>query len=146
NGGAAWGRPSSVPPRSDTVLVGSLAYSAPGWVQDSTDPRGLVSRTGYDNLGRVTQAVENYVDGVPSNGDDKTVNFTYDGNGNVLTLTALLAGGGQEQTQYVRGVTGTINSNDLVKEVWHPDKSSGSASSSEKDSFSTPKCEPKALR
>ena len=53
NGGSAWTRPSSVPARSDTVLVTSRTYTAAGWVQDETDPKGVVSHREYDNLGRL---------------------------------------------------------------------------------------------
>src|SRR5207247_1577331 len=83
NGGSSYTRPSSAPSRSDTVLVTSVAYNAAGWAETTTDPRGLVGKTYYDNLGRVTKTIENYVDGTPSNGDDKTTEYTYDGSGHV---------------------------------------------------------------
>ena len=50
--------PGSVPARSDTVLVTSQTFNAAGWAQDVTDPRGLVTRSLYDNVGEVTQTVE----------------------------------------------------------------------------------------
>jgi RHS repeat-associated protein len=135
NGGSAYTRPSSVPSRSDTVLVVESAYNSAGWVETTTDPRGLVGKTFYDNLGRTTKTVENYVDGTPSNSDDKTTEYTYDGSGHVLTLKASLASG-YEQTQWVYGTaSGTsddITSNDLQKETRYPDQSSGNASSTDK--------------
>src|SRR5262249_1761404 len=71
NGGSAYTRPSSVPSRSDTVLVSSLGYNSAGWVESSTDPRGIVSKQYYDNLGRTTKTIQAYVDGTPSTNDDK---------------------------------------------------------------------------
>src|SRR5262249_8607500 len=55
NGGSAWTRPSSVPSRSDTVLVSSQTYNAAGWLDTTTDPRGIVGKVYYDNLGRPTK-------------------------------------------------------------------------------------------
>jgi len=128
-----------VPARSDTVLVTSSAYNAAGWVETTTDPRGLLAKTYYDNLGRTTKTIENYVDGTPSNSDDKTTEYTYDGNGNMLTLKALLTGGAYQETKWVYGSsTGAgdvINSNDIMKEMRYPDKSTGAASSTEKEIY-----------
>ncbi|MBY0526219.1 MAG: SBBP repeat-containing protein [Gemmataceae bacterium] len=140
NGGSAYTRPGSVPSRSDTVLVSSVTYDASGWAQDVTDPRGLVDRTLYDRLGRTTTTIGNYVDGTPSAGDDRTLRYTYDGNDNVLTVTADLPSGTNDQTtQYVYGVTaGTgsdITSNDILAEVRYPDPTTGAASSSEKEVY-----------
>ncbi len=139
NGGSAWTRPSSVPSRSDTVLVTSYSFNAAGWVEDVTDPKGIVFRQTYDALARVTKQVEAYTDGTPSTNDDKTVEFTYDAAGHMLTLKAWQTGGAYEETQWVYGVTtsggSTINSNDLLAEVRYPNKSTGAASSSEKETY-----------
>jgi hypothetical protein len=105
NGGSAWTRPSSVPTASDTVLVSSNTYNAAGWVSDVTDPRGIDTNTSYDNLGQVTQTIEAYTNGVPTSSTNKTTNFTYDGDGHLLTLAAVEVGGGAETTQYVYGAT-----------------------------------------
>src|SRR5205823_741538 len=67
NGGSAYTRPSSVPARSDTVLVISQAYNAAGWADTATDPRGLVNKRYFDNLGRVTRTIQDYTDGTPTN-------------------------------------------------------------------------------
>src|SRR5262249_39970132 len=88
NGGTAYTRPSSVPTPSDTVLVTSTAYNGAGWVDTTTDPKGLVSKTFYDNLGRRTKQVEDYTDGVVTNNTNKAVEYTYDGSGHMLTLQA----------------------------------------------------------
>src|SRR5262249_12626261 len=140
NGGSSYTRPSSVPSRSDSVLVQSQAYNAAGWVETTTDPRGIVGKTYYDNLAQVTKTIEAYVDGTPSNADDKTTEYTYDGDGNMLTLQADLTGGAYQKTQWVYGVTGgsggsDIYSNDIVSAVKYPDKSTGSPSTSEQETY-----------
>ncbi len=136
NGGSAYTRPPSAPARSDTVLVTSYAYNSAGWLETTTDPRALVGKMYYDALGRTVKTIENYVDGTPSDQDDKTTEFTYDGSGHVLTVKLDLPGGGQQTTQYVYGVAGgSIASNDLLRAVYHPDKSTGTASSGEQDYF-----------
>jgi RHS repeat-associated protein len=136
NGGSTYTRPSSAPSRSDTTLVGSYGYNAAGWESDATDPRGLIDKTYYDVAGRTTKTIENYVDGTVSDGDDKTIQYTYNPNSEVKTLAALLTGGGSQTTENVFGVStsGGLVSNDLIAAVKHPDKSTGSASSSEQDS------------
>jgi RHS repeat-associated protein len=122
NGGTAYARPTTVPDRSDTVLVTHTDYNAAGWAGAVTDPRGLVSQTSYDLLGRVTQTVEDFSgDGTPTDSTNQTTAYTYDGAGHVLTLTAVLPAGATQTTQYVYGVTGTINSNDLLAATVDPD-------------------------
>jgi YD repeat-containing protein len=133
NGGSAWTRPSNVPSRSDSVLVTDYGYNAAGWLETVTDPRGLVGKSFYDLAGRTTKTIDNYVDGTVSDADDKTVEFTYNPNGAVKTVKALLTGSGYQTTETVFGVStsGGLVSNDLVGAVKYPDPSSGNASSSE---------------
>jgi YD repeat-containing protein len=122
NGGTAYARPATVPAGSATVLVTHTAYNAAGLVQAVTDPRGIVRRTSYDLLGRTTQAVQDYTGGPLSNSSDQTTQYTYDGDGHVLTMTALLPGS-SETTQYTYGVTTAssgLNSNDLLASVTYP--------------------------
>jgi YD repeat-containing protein len=76
NGGTVWVRPSSVPTGSSTVLVTSYAYNAAGWVQDTTDPRGLDERTYYDALARATKEVKDYTGGTPGPENDVAVEYT----------------------------------------------------------------------
>ncbi len=138
NGGSTYTRPSSVPSRSDTVLVTSQAYNTAGWVSSTTDPRGIESRIEYDNLGRTTKTIEAYDDGTPDGGSDKTTEYGYDGSGHVVTVTAWVNDTDYETTQFVYGVTTStsdIDSNDILAEVRHPDKSTGDPSTSEKDVY-----------
>ena len=139
NGGTAYARPSSVPARSDTVLVTGYGYDAAGNVEDVTDPKGIVTRTSHDALGRATQTVEDYTDGTPTDNSNKTTRYAYDGNDNLVALTVVLPGGGQQQTKYVYGVstaTGSaIDSNDVLGAVQHPDPTTGAASSSQQETY-----------
>jgi RHS repeat-associated protein len=136
NGGTAYTRPSSVPARSDTVLVTSQTYDAAGRVSDVTDPKGLVTRTTYDALGRTTKTIENYVDGVVSDADDKTTEYAY-GPAGMTSLTADLTGGGVQTTAWVYGVTQAggsgITSNDMVGATRWPDPTTGAASAGQQD-------------
>jgi RHS repeat-associated protein len=138
NAGTAWSRPDIAPAGSDTVLVSATGYNPAGWVDTVTDPRGLVTKDSYDNLGRLTQTVEDY--GAPGNNHaNKTTEYTYDGSGHVLTVQADLGGGAFERTGYVyqaqKGVNAAADSNDLLTAVLHPDKLSGLPSAAEQDRY-----------
>jgi RHS repeat-associated protein len=135
NGGAAYTRPSTPPAPSDTALVTQDIYNAAGWVQDVIDPRGLDSRTLYDNLGRTTTTIADCTNGTPTNTSNYTTNYTYDGDGHSLTIAAVQPAGIPSQiTQYVYGVSpangSVISSNDLLATVMYPDPVTGAASSS----------------
>jgi len=139
NGGSAYTRPGTVPARSDTVLVSSTTYNSAGWVENTTDPRGIVSRTDYDALGRTVRTVQAFVDGTPSAADDRTTAYSYDGSNNTLTVTAVLPDGAVQTTQYLYGVTtgsgSGINSNDIRSAIRYPDPTTGLPSSSEQETY-----------
>src|SRR5439155_8934603 len=81
-----------------------------------------VTQTSYDLLGRTTETIEAYTgDGTPTDSTNRTTIYTYDGDGHVLTQTAVLPNYVIETTQYDYGVTGLINSNDLLASVSYPD-------------------------
>jgi RHS repeat-associated protein len=136
NGGSTWSRPSTVPSRSDTTLVTSVSYDSAGRSFETTDPLGLKARTYYDALGRTTKTIENYVDGVVGDDNDKTTEYTY-GPAGMTSLTAKLTGGGGQTTQWVYGVTASsgsgITSNDIVGATRWPDPTTGAASNSEQE-------------
>jgi RHS repeat-associated protein len=136
NGGSIWSRPSTVPTRSDTVLVSSITYDSAGRAFETTDPRGLIARTEYDDLGRTTRTIENYVDGVVGDDNDKTTEYTY-GPAGMTSLTAKLTGGGGQTTEWVYGVSASsgsgVTSNDIVAATRWPDPSTGASSSSEQE-------------
>ena len=138
NGGSTYTRPGSVPSRSDTVLVTGYAYDDAGDPSDVTDPRDIDTRTTYDLLGRATAVVEDYTNGTPTDSTNRTTAYTYDGDDHVLTQTAVMPSGTHSQTtQYVYGVTASLThpltSNDLLKEVRYPNKSTGSAGTASSD-------------
>jgi YD repeat-containing protein len=139
NGGTAWSRPSTAPVSSPTVLVTSYAYNAMGLVQDVTDPMGIDTRTNYDNLGRVTQTIQDYTNGTETAESNISTEYGYDGNDNVTYVQADEPGGSYQKTAYVYGVTTAagdgVNSNDILSAVQHPDPSSGNPSSSQQGSY-----------
>ena len=139
NGGSAWTMPATAPAGSDTVLVTHTDYNAAGWLLDTIDPRGIKTGTFYDMLGRQTETIGAW-DGTqnPTAGSstNQETQYTYDANGDVLTMKALQPPGttpaDHQTTQYVYGVGGTAGtnlfSNDLIATVEYPDKSTGNAS------------------
>ena len=138
NGGTAYTRPATVPARSDTTLVTEYGYNAAGWLETTTDPRGLVGKQFYDAAKRTIKTIENYVDGVVADTDDKTVNYVYASNGQLQKVRAALTGGGVQETEYVFGVTpaqgSTLTSNEMRYQTKHPDASAGTSSTSEVES------------
>jgi RHS repeat-associated protein len=139
NGGTAYTRPSSVPTPSDTVLVTSTAYTPAGFVDSTTDPRGLVTKDFYDNLGRMTKEVAAYDGGSETNSTNVATEYTYDGSGHTLTVQADLPGGTYQRTQYVYGVTTAsasgVNSNDILAATQYPDPTTGNPSSSQQETY-----------
>ena len=139
NGGTAYTRPSSVPSDSATVLVTSYTYNAAGYVDTTTDPRGIVEKEYYDNLGRVTEDIQDYTDGTVTDDSNKTTEYTYDGDGNTLTVTVELPSSAYEETEYVYGVTTSggseVNSNDLLAATEYPDPSTGNPSTSSEETY-----------
>ncbi|HLJ97197.1 MAG TPA: RHS repeat-associated core domain-containing protein [Gemmataceae bacterium] len=122
NGGMAYTRPDAPPAGSDTVLVTHTDYDPAGRIQDVVDPRGLVTQTTYDLLGRTVETIEGYSgDGTPTDSTNRTTVYTYDGADHVLTQTAVLPNNQTQTTQYVYGVTGLISSNDLLAAVIYAD-------------------------
>ncbi len=98
NGGSAYVRPSNVPSRSDTVLIDSTTYSDAGRIFSTTDPRGIESRYEHDELGRRITLIEAYVDGTPSDADDRITRWKFNGSSQILTMTADLPSGQSDQT------------------------------------------------
>ncbi len=108
NGGSAVTRPSSVPPRSDTILVTSTEYNDGGQAFKTIDPAGREDRQVFDDAGRVVKTIQNYVDGVVSaaaSDEDVTVEMTYNADGQLATLTAKNPATGDQVTRYVYGTT-----------------------------------------
>src|SRR5207253_916562 len=139
NGGSSYTRPSSVPSRSDTVLVTGYDYDSAGRLESTTDPRGIVQKNYYDALGRTTKTIANYTDGTPTDNSNVTTEYTYDGSGHTLTIQADLPSSAYQRTEFVYSVTTSagsdVNSNDILAAMKYPDPSSGNPSSSEQETY-----------
>jgi YD repeat-containing protein len=123
----------TVPSRSDSVLVTSFSYDDAGHVQDVTDPRGIVSRSLYNALGRTVTTIADYTNGTPTSDSNRTMAYTYDGSSHVATATAtnVLPNGTTttQQTQFIYAVTrdtgSDIDSNDILAATLYPDPATG---------------------
>jgi YD repeat-containing protein len=146
NGDSAWTRPSSVPSRSSSVLVTSYIYDSAGRLSFETDPSDLITAYGYDLLGETIITVANWTPstfmgpvttsslGTPSDSSNQITEYTYDGDGNVLTMMAVMPSGETSQTTtYVYGVNTSqgslIDDNDLLYKTEYPDPTSGTNTS-----------------
>jgi RHS repeat-associated protein len=138
NGGSAWTRPPLIPARADTTLVTSFTYDTAGDRVQSTDPAGRIDKTTYDAAGQVTQTIENYIgsssssssssssgsssssssSGVPCVGENRTTGYQHNLDGKLKKLTSYNAATGNQETQWIYGVTeaggSEINSKDLL--------------------------------
>ena len=118
NGGTALSRSSTIPDRSDDVLVTSNGYNASGNLETTTDPAGRVTKFEHDAVGREVTRIMNYVaassssSSSSSSGDcpdsldtNVTVNTAYNADGNVSSITAVNSITGNQKTEYVYGTT-----------------------------------------
>jgi YD repeat-containing protein len=123
---------------SVVVTVTSLGGDA-GRVQQTTDPRGIVSKTDSDYLGRTLRTISAFSAFAPSSSGDNTVEYSYDGSNHVVLTLADLASGSFQQTKNVYGVTTAsgsgVNSNDLLGQVQYPDPSTGWPSDTLKETY-----------
>jgi RHS repeat-associated protein len=134
NGGTAWTRPSSPDSSDATHLVTTYGYDAAGNQDTVTDPAGIVTQTYFDALGRQTEVIDDYTNGVPTDSSNQTTAYTYDGDGDILTQTAVEPAGTPNQTTaYIYNSTSGIFSNTLLTTVEYPDATTGSASTSPSD-------------
>ena len=135
-------RPGTIPARSDTALVTTVSYDAAGRVQDVIDPRGIISRTLSDALGRTTASIANFTGDAPGSQTDVTTRFTFDSAGRLASRTAVQASGTASQTTgYVYGVSpatgSTITSPDILRATRYPDPVTGQPSATERDIYTT---------
>ena len=145
------------------VPQGSLwtayAYDAAGNVSAVTDPRGLVTAYTYDALSRVTETVADYTGGfagtpiaaepstdstptggTPTDSTNQTTAYTYDGDDDVTSMTAVMPSGEASQTtDYVYGVTTAtgsgVDDNDLLAQTEYPDPTTGAASAAQAETY-----------
>ena len=136
NGGSSLSRPSTIPARSDTVLVSSMTYNSAGHVAAQTNPGGIVTCLQYDAVGRQVTVILNCTGGssssssssssdCPTSDDtDVTVITAYNADGNVSSITAVNSITGNQTTQYTYGTTlsdSDIASSLLKRKEIYPD-------------------------
>ncbi|MDZ4850142.1 MAG: RHS repeat-associated core domain-containing protein [Pirellulaceae bacterium] len=134
NGGTAYSRPATVPSRSDTVLVTSTQYDDAGRLATTIDPRGIVNKKIFDMIGRTTQTIKNYHDGIPGNNENITVEFAFYGDNSQFSVNA-----SGQTTVFSRNAStergDAINSNSILVATSYPDKETGEASGDEAKSM-----------
>jgi RHS repeat-associated protein len=129
---------TTAPARSGTVMVSSNSFNSSGWIDTTTDPKGLLSKTYYDLMGRPTRTVSAFVDPGTNtlqtfSDHNQITDYTYDGSSHVLTQKAWVNNNGTnnvfQTTQYVYGITtgggSGLNSNDILQQVQYPNTSTG---------------------
>lgn len=136
---------ASAPARSDTALRTTFAFNPDGSTLSTTDPMNVQTRYLYDDLGRQTAVISNYVNGTPSSPptsvDDVYTRFTY-ANGLKTEMWVDFDGDGvkdtsnpkDETTEYVYGVAkgasagdSLIGSGSLLYKVIYPPQTGGQA-------------------
>ena len=125
--------PTSIPTRSDTILVNETGYDVAGRVEKLLSPRihsgtdPIETRYEYDDAGRVIKTIDNYRDGTPGSGaDDRVTEFVYTDDDQIKTATAKVAGSSDQITRYVYGtaqggITPEVYRNNLLRAVIYPD-------------------------
>lgn len=144
NGGSSFTRTSTVPARSDDILVTTTEFSDTGNVLETKDPAGTVTRFEYDDVGRETKVIENYVSvssssssnssgsGCPDSEDtNRTTEFAFNADGKLKTLTTININTGNQVTSYEYGTTLTdseVATSTLLRSIKYPDSTSASDS------------------
>ena len=122
----------SVPARSDTALLTQYRYNTDGSLKETIDPKNLTTRLEYDDAGRQTKVINNYVDGTPSGDTDQTIKYEFT-DGLRSKMTADLPSGATDQdTIYTYGTTKGVAAGDskigtghLLQKVQYPDSTGG---------------------
>jgi RHS repeat-associated protein len=124
NGGTALSRPARAPARSSTVLVSTTLYDQEGDAFQVIDPMGTVNQSAFDDAGRLTQLLENYVPGGTDPDQNRETDYTYNADSKMATMTAQNGSTGPQVTQYKYGTTlnnSDLASNDLLRLIIYPD-------------------------
>ncbi|MDB5348633.1 MAG: repeat-associated core domain protein, partial [Schlesneria sp.] len=143
NGGGTLSRPSTVPAASDSVLVALVRFDSAGNTLGTTDPAGMVTRFGYDAVGRKILQIDNYKSTSsssssssssggscsPSDDVNRTTEFTFTPDGLQATLTAVNARTGDQTTTLTYGTTlsnSDVASSQLLRSITYPNSIGGS--------------------
>jgi YD repeat-containing protein len=112
------------------VLVSVTEFNADGEAYKMTDPTGKEDRVEFDDAGRRSATIDNYVNGDPGSGgfdQDVTVEFTYTADSQVETIIAKNRTTGDQTTTYTYGTDSSsqIFRNDLLVKEAYPDSPGG---------------------
>ncbi|MBX3377511.1 MAG: hypothetical protein KF678_10975 [Phycisphaeraceae bacterium] len=143
NGGSSFDRKPSgswltVPTRSQTALRTTTTYNddgtvleteSPGKPSDPSGTSGVKTRFEYDDLGRQTAVINNYVNGSPGGGsnDDEDQIIRYEYSAGLRTKIIADTSGTDQETLYIYGTTaGTPSANKVttknrLRAVKYPD-------------------------
>jgi RHS repeat-associated protein len=124
NAASSFTRPSLAPSSSATILVSQTVYDTYGQPYQTIDPKGIVQQSAWDNAGRLTQVLDNYVSGGTGADQNRETDFTYNADSRIATITAVNSVTGNQVTTYGYGTTLTnsdVASNDLVVTTTYPD-------------------------
>jgi RHS repeat-associated protein len=143
NGGTSMSsRPTDPPSRSTTPSapqVTSYTYTPEGYVDTATDPRGIVAKKYYDELGNVTKTIANFqADGTPSADApdvNQTTELTYNSDNQLVDQTAVNPGGVNQTTRNLYGPSGPNQDKGLLLAVQYPDLATGQPSSSQQVTY-----------
>lgn len=127
NGGSALSRPDTIPAASDTVLLSTTEFNDRGEAELVTDPAGMVTKSVFDDAGRLTSKIEDY--SASSGHLNRETDYTYNADGKLKILTAKNSVTGDQVTTYYYGTTLTdsnLASNDLLASVAYPDSTGAS--------------------
>jgi RHS repeat-associated protein len=117
-------RPGTVPTPSAIILVSLSTYNDEGELFETTDPAGKVDRQSFDDAGQLLETVENAQDVGGDPDVNKTTTFAYNGDGRMITLTAVNVDTDNQITQWIYGTTladSNVASHDLVRRKIYPD-------------------------
>jgi len=130
NGASAFSRSSTIPSRSGSptpqIIINSTVYDDAGMVWKVTGPESKEDRKEYDDAGRLTKTLENWVASPSTPDQNKETQFTYTADSKLATLTAVNSTTGNQTTTWTYGTTLTesdVASNDLVRYKQLPDGS-----------------------
>lgn len=131
-GGIEHTRSNAVPASTDEILVMTYTYDAAGRRDTVTHPDGKIDQTLYDMTGRTIRSIDAFVDGTPSDGDDHTVDFTYNAAGATRSIAVQLPGGAVQETAYDFGTSpargDAVTDNRVMVATRYPDRTTGLAS------------------
>ncbi|QDU01709.1 tRNA3(Ser)-specific nuclease WapA precursor [Gimesia chilikensis] len=135
NGGTALSRSTTIPTRSDSILVTTTAFDAAGRPSLLIGPDMMESRKEYDAAGRSVKLIENYQESsssssssssgcTPSDDANRTTTMTYTSDGTIATLTAENSVTGNQVTTYTYGTTlsdSEVATSVLLQKETYPD-------------------------